>query len=154
MTSRTFLTSDGNDRLVVTTICTHLVFFHEAGFEYRTERKQRTPFVWWNPTTWHGFKWSPSDDAEQPRDIRCTFNQGADPMEFGATPQTRPGFFKSSCEQLSIRRHCVWVAVGDTPLSSPGPAVSDDARSIRDVLLQFNYDGQMRKLRHSTGGEF
>ena len=45
MATRIFLTNGGNDRLVVSTICTHLLFFHEAGFEYRTERRQRTPMA-------------------------------------------------------------------------------------------------------------
>ena len=148
MATRVFLTNGGNDRLVVSTICTHLLFFHEAGFEYRTERRQRTPMALWNPATWRGFRWTRSDEAEQPRDMRCSFNQGAEPSEFGATPQSSPGFFKLSCDHLSIRRHCVWVAVGDPEQSRPGPPPGNAASSVREVLLQFTYDGQERKLRH------
>ena len=152
MATETFLANGGNDRLVLSTICTHLMFFHEAGFEYRTERKQRTPLVLWDPATWPGFRWMRTDDAEQPRDMVCTFNQDTHPSAFGATSQSSPGFFKLSCEHLSIRRHCVWVAMED-PAQSSGPAVSNHARGVREILLRFNYDGQARTMRHSTGIE-
>lgn len=150
MATRTFLANGGNDRLVVSTICTHLLFFHEAGFEYRTERKQSVPIAVWNPTTWRGFRWIRSDEAEQPGNVRCTFNRGADPSDFGATPQASTGFLKLSCEHLSIRRHCVWVAVGDPLPSEPAQAVGYAASNVREVLLQFNYGGQERKLCHPT----
>lgn len=153
MTTRVFVANGGNDRLIISTICTHLVFFHEAGFEYRTERKQRLSLVLWNPVTWRGFKWTLSDDAEQPRDIRCTLNQGGDPVEFGATSQSSPGFFKLSCEHLSIRRHCVWVVAVNPKEAAPSSVGGEDARKVREVLLRFNYDGEVRTLRHSTGSE-
>jgi len=152
MATTTLLANGGNDRLVVTTICSHLIFFHEAGFEYRTERKQRTPFAWWDPATWRGFRWKRSDDAAQPRDIKCTFNQDTDPSAFGATPQSSPGFLKLSCEHLSLRRHCVWVVAGGPMSPRPASAVGDDVSRVQDVVLQFTYDGQAWTLRHSTGG--
>src|SRR6185503_6125246 len=68
------LANDGRDRLVIRTICTHLVFFHEAGYEFRTECKR-------------GRRWLPSDDAEQPRDLDCRFNDAIDAVAFGAAPQ-------------------------------------------------------------------
>lgn len=153
MATRIFLANGGNDRLIVSTICTHLPFFHEAGFEYRTERKQHVPMALWNPTRWRGFRWRRSDEAEQPGNMRCIFNQGSDPSEFGATPQASPGFLKLTCEHFSIRRHCVWVAVGGPSPSEPAVPADDVAGNVREVLLQFTYDGQERKLRHSTGGE-
>lgn len=146
------MANGGNDRLVVSTISTHLVFFHEAGFEYRTERRQRTPKVWWNPATWRGYKWTRTADAEQPRDVRCTDDRGMDLSELGATSQSSPGFFKSTYEHMSIRRHCVWVAVGDPAQPGPAPAADEGARNVRDVLLRFDYGGQVRTLRHSTRG--
>jgi hypothetical protein len=149
----TFLASGGGDRLVVSTICTHLVFFHEAGFEYRTERRRRVPVAWWNPASWRGYRWARSNDAEQPRKMRCTFNQDADPSDFGATPQAAPGFLKLTCESLSIRRHCVWVAVGEpTPRGHTMPA-GHAAQDVRDVVLNFVYDGKERMLRHSAGAK-
>jgi hypothetical protein len=152
MATTTLLANAGNDRLVVRTICSHLMFFHEAGFEYRTERKQRTPTVWWNPATWRGFRWRPSDDATQPRALRCTFNRDGDPAAFGATPQTSAGFYKLTCEHLSVRRHCVWLIEGDAA-SSPRIAVADDnARRVRDVVLRFTYDDRACTLRHAGGG--
>jgi hypothetical protein len=153
MATATLLANGGNDRLVVSTICTHRAFFHEAGFEYRTERKQPVPMVLWNPATWRGFQWIRTGEAEQPRGMRCTFNDGASPSDFDVTPQSSPGFFKSSCDYLSLRRHCVWVAVGDPAPSVPRPAVGNDARRVRDVRLWFTYDGRERALRHSAGGE-
>lgn len=137
MAKAVFLANDGNDRLVVSTICSHLVFFHEAGFQFRAERKQ-------------GFRWLPSDDAEQPRDLSCTFIDGVDPSVFGATPQTGVGFYKLSSEVLSLRRHCIHVVDGAG--APPGPQTDagvEDARSVRNVVLQFTYAGQQRTLRHS-----
>jgi hypothetical protein len=132
----------------VSTICTHLLFFHEAGFEYRTERKQHVPMALWNPTTWRGFSWTRSDDAEQPGNMRCTFNEDADPSNFGATPQASPGFLKLTCEHLSIRRHCVWKSVGESLPAEPVVPAGYAVSSVREVLIQFTYDGQERKLRH------
>jgi hypothetical protein len=130
MARAVLLANDGQDRLVIRTICTHHLFFHEAGYEFRTERKQ-------------GFRWLASDEAEQPCDLECRFNGGHDPAIFGATPQSRIGFFKLSCEVLSIRRHCVWVVEGSPQadrkaIQSAGP----DARAVTDVVLRFRYAGQ------------
>lgn len=148
MATKIFLANGGNDRLVVSTICTHLIFFHEAGFAYRTERKQRVPRVLWNPATWRGFNWTRSDDVEQPRDIRCTVNKDGDLLEFGATSQSSRGYFRLSCERLSIRRHCVWIAMENPAQSGPGPVGGKDVREIRKLLLRFHYDGQLRTLSH------
>ena len=94
MATGVYLSNDGNDRLIISTICNHLLFFHEAGFEFCTERQVRTRFMWWNPTTWRGFKWTRSDDVQQPVNMRCTFNESSDPVEFGATSQSSLGRFQ------------------------------------------------------------
>jgi hypothetical protein len=151
MAASIYLANDGNDRLIISTTCNHLVFFHEAGFEFRTERKMRTRFMWWNPTTWRGFKWTRSDDVQQPVNIRCTFNESFDPVEFGATSQSSLGRFNLSCDHLTIRRHCVWV-VRDAPARAE-PAGGDGARDVREILLRFEYDGQKRTVRHTTGAK-
>ena len=138
MATRTFLARNGTDRLVVSTIRTHFIFFHEAGVEFRAQRKR-------------GFRWLPNDDAEQPRDIRCTFNQGVAPSAFGATPQSGTGFFKLSCDHMALRTHCVDVVRGGPTRSDldPRPGPSNDARNVRDVVVHFTYDGQEQTLRHS-----
>ena len=156
MATRIFSANHGNDRLVISTICTHLVFFHEGGFEFRTERKQRTRVAPWNPATWRGFNWIQSDDAEQPVGMQCTFTRrtgvNGSSSDFGVTQQSTTGFFKSSCDYLALRPHCIYVAVGDFSQSSPdSPAPGNDARSVKNVVLQFTYGGQERTLRHSNG---
>jgi hypothetical protein len=133
MARRTLLAKNGTDRLVMSTICTHFIFFHEAGFQFRTEHKQ-------------GWRWLASDHALQPHDVHCTFNQGADPAAFGATPQTGIGCFKLSCDQMSVRTHCVWVVHGGSTQAEPDQG--NDARSVRDILVRFTYDGQEQTLRH------
>ena len=150
MVTRTFLANSGDDRLVVSTICTHLFFFHEAGFEYRTERKVITRFAWWSPATWRGFKWRKAGDAAQPRDMRCIFNHGADPLAFGVTSQSSPGYFKLSCDDLFVRRHCVWVVGSNPAQSDPEPAVADGARKVREISLRFTYDGQTQAVHHKN----
>ena len=39
MAQKIVLAANGTDRLVVSTICTHFMFFHEAGFQFRSERR-------------------------------------------------------------------------------------------------------------------
>ena len=137
MARAVLLANDGRDRLVIRTICTHLVFFHEAGFEFRSERKQ-------------GFRWIPCDEAEQPVDLDCRFNDGIDAAAFGATPQSGVGFFKLTCELMSIRRHCVWVVEGSP--QSDRKAVQPhgwDPRGVKNVVLNFTYGGQRHTLRHA-----
>jgi hypothetical protein len=67
MARAVLLANDGQDRLVIRTICSHLIFFHEAGYEFRTERKQ-------------GWRWLATAKAEQPRDLECRFNQESIPV--------------------------------------------------------------------------
>ena len=133
MARQTILAGNGTDRLVVSTICTHFIFFHEAGFQFHTERR-------------HGWHWRPSDAALQPSDLRCSFNQDDDPSAFGATPQTGTGFYKLSCDQMSIRTHCVNVVRGGPTETEPDNG--NDARSVRNVLVSFSYDGRTQTLRH------
>ena len=131
------LANQGNDRLVIRTICTHHLFFHEAGYEFRTERRR-------------GWRWLPSDDAEQPGDLDCSFNDGVPATAFGATPQAGVGFFKLTCEVLSIRPHCVWV-VGNDPADRTATQRTGDARGVSAVRLRFSYAGQRQVLRHAAG---
>ncbi len=131
-----FIAHNGTDRLLIRTICTHLVFFHEAGFEFRTQRRV-------------GWRWIESSDALQPLDVSCSFNDGADPVRFAATPQLRAGYYKLSSEVLSLRRHCIWVDAGQPMPSAFVPGTTGaDARAVHDVLIHFTYDGKVRTLRH------
>jgi len=131
------LVSSAGERLVARTICTHLVFFHEAGFEFRTERRQ-------------SWRWVESGEAQQPHNVVCLFNDRLEPARFDATPQSRPGYHKLSCEVLSLRRHCVWVDVGQPmpPEFVPG-TTGMDARAVHDVTLSFTYDDTAHTLRHA-----
>lgn len=134
MARQTILASNGTDRLVVSTICTHFVFFHEAGFQFQTERR-------------HGRRWRPTDEALQPSDVLCRFNRSDDPAAFGATPQTGTGFYKLSCDQMSVRTHCVNVVRGGPTETVPNRG--NDARSVRNVVVSFTYDGRAQTLRHA-----
>lgn len=150
MTTRVFYANDGNDRLIVSTIRVRLVFFHEAGVAVSSERKVPMRPVWWKPATWRGFRWQRSAEAEQPRNLRCLFNGGADPAAFGATAETSPGYFKLTCDSLAVRRHCVWVAQGDGTPASDLAAVDRRAADVRDVEVHFDYGGQARTVRHAA----
>lgn len=154
MSTRTYLSKAGDERLVVSTICTHLPFFHEAGFEYRTERRQRLQFALWNPATWRGVRWSPSADALQPIGMRCVFIQRGgverEPTDFGVSTQAGDGFVKTSCEDMVARAHCVFVVNVDQPASVARPRELDDARSIVNVCVHFAYDGDEHVLWHAT----
>ena len=79
--------------------------------------------------------------------MRCRFNQDDDPEAFGATPQTGTGFYKLSCDQMSIRTHCVNVVRGGPTETETNRG--DDARSVRNVAVSFAYDGEEQTLRHS-----
>jgi hypothetical protein len=137
MTRSILLLSAGRERLAARTICTHLAFFHEAGFEFRTQRRQ-------------GWRWIDSGQAQQPQNVVCFFNDRLEPARFDATPQSRPGYYKLSCEVLSLRRHCVWVDVGQPMPAEFVPGTTGmDARAVDDVTLCFTYDGTAHTLRHS-----
>ena len=149
MATCTLLANTGNDRLVMSTIRTHLIFFHEAGYQYVTERKRRHPVVLWNPLTWRGFAWVRSQEAEQPRDVHCTFNKDGQPSVYGATVQSTVGLVRMSCEYLSIRRHCVWMVAGGEPAQAVAtPPAGDGARTVRDVSVRFGYAGRDYTLHH------
>lgn len=150
MTSRVFYANGGNDRLIVSTIRTRLVFFHEAGFALSSERKVATRPVWWKPATWHGFRWRRGADAEQPRNLSCLFNGGVDPAAFGATAETSPGYFKLTCDSLAVRRHCVWVAQGEGTPAGDAATVDRRAADVRDVEVHFEYGGQAHTVRHGA----
>ena len=93
MAQKIVLAANGTDRLVVSTICTHFIFFHEAGFQFRTERR-------------HGRRWRPTDEALQPSDVCCHFNRDDDPVRFGATPQTGD-------REKGDRNHCIPVGTSN-----------------------------------------
>jgi hypothetical protein len=144
MASRTFTSNRGKDRITISTILTHLPFFHEAGFEFKTERKKRVGSVWWNPFTWAGFEWVESAAVNQPSINNFVFIQGADhrkdPSDFLVvnTPDNMVNFvghFKSSC-----------VLVGST-----GATGSRNADSVTNVEIDFTYNGIQRTLKHSDG---
>jgi hypothetical protein len=137
MARGTFRARNGTDRLLIRTICIHLVFFHEAGFEFRTQRRS-------------GLRWIDSDDTLRPQDVSCSFNDGADPEHFAATAQLRAGYYKLSTEVLSLRRHCVWIDTGQPmPAEFVPGTLGADARAVRDVLIGFTYDGNVQTLRHA-----
>ena len=85
-----------NDRLIITTILTNLVFFHEAGFEFRTERKEALKVEWWNPSTWGGHRWVATDQANQPNILEFIFMQGPNarnPADFAVSNTDGRGYF-------------------------------------------------------------
>ena len=153
MPTRTCWSGNGNDRLVVSTICTHLPFFHEAGFEFRTERRQRLSIALWNPATWRGERWAPGVDTLQPIGLRCIFIQRGnierDPLDFDATTETRDGVVKLSCEYMLARAHCVHVVRVRQSASVPAAHETDDARSVVNVCVRFTYDGEEHVLWHA-----
>lgn len=150
MTTRVFFANDGNDRLIVSTMRTRLAFFHEAGVAFTTERKVATPPRCWKPSTWRGFRWQRSADAEQPRNLQCLFNGNQDPAGFGATAEVAPGSFKLSCDSLMVRRHCVWVVQGDRPRPDPETAVEGRAAAVQEIELHFEYGGRAWTVRHAS----
>jgi hypothetical protein len=149
----TYLATGGEDRLVISTIRAHLPFFHEAGFQLRTERRQRVPFALWNPSTWRGERWTPSVEAMQPSGLRCVFIQRGDierdPQDFAASTETRDGVVKMSCEYMLSRAHCVHVVGTEQPASVQPAEETDDARGVVNVRLRFTYDGQEHELWHA-----
>lgn len=126
MATRNFTSHNGNHRLTISTICTHLLVFHEAGMEFRTEKKVRGA-------------WKTRGLAEQPTDLSCEFMQGANhrnPADFGVAGPHEHGYFKKSC---------VYFFGG-----SPSPNdLGNDARSVTDVVIRFTYNGQTTTFRHS-----
>jgi hypothetical protein len=154
VSARTYLSKAGDERLVVSTICTHLPFFHEAGFVFRTERRQRVTVASWNPSTWRGVRWLPSAQALQPVGLRCVLIQRGDverdPADFGVTTQVADGIVKTSCEDMMARAHCVFVVNVEQPASVARPKAIDDARSVVNVCVRFGYDGQQHVLWHAT----
>lgn len=150
MTTRVFYANGGNDRLIVSTIRTRLLFFHEAGVVFSSERRMPVRPVWWKPATWRGFRWQRDADAEPPRNLRCLLNGEADPAAFGATVETSPGYLKLTCDSLMVRRHCVWVAQGDGTPATDAAAVDRRAAEVRDVEVHFDYGGQAHTVRHAA----
>jgi hypothetical protein len=152
MTTKTRYSHGNDHRLVISTICTHLVAFHEAGFEFRTERKQQVTVVAWNPFTWGGgYEWRKSNSAEQPSILEYSFIQGTDivrsPADFAVTETRNTGSFKSSCSYL-------FGGISNDSRTNPVDPPDDlgnDARSVNDVVVRYRYNGQDRTIRHSSG---
>jgi hypothetical protein len=139
--SSAYLSKAGDDRLVISTICAHLPFFHEAGFALRTERRLPVPIRLWNPASWRGERWLPSADALQPAGLRSIFIQRGDierdPADFGATSASGDGTLKSSCDYMMARAHCIHVVNAQQPASIAPASENDDARSIINVCVRF-----------------
>ncbi|MBK7504890.1 MAG: hypothetical protein IPI52_07375 [Bacteroidetes bacterium] len=153
MASMTLYSNRGQYRLTISTILTHLVVFHEAGFEYSLERKVNLPYVWWNPSTYFGYEWRKSSRPTAPNITEFTFIQGADikrnPFDFNVSRISEKGYFKSSC---------IFVSGGISGSDSDGVTgpntgnfdnLGNDARSINKVKLKFTFDGIERELIHT-----
>ncbi|WP_434994282.1 hypothetical protein [Arthrobacter sp. Ld5] len=154
MASITLTSNGGDDRLVISTICTHLAVFHEAGYEFTTERKRRVTSVWWDPSTWgSGFRWRKSNSAAQPTILEYTFIQGQDvrrdPSEFYVASTQHTGYFKSSCVYWFVSTSSSSDPRNPAPSNSPND-LGNDARSVNDVIVRFSYNGQERSLRNSS----
>lgn len=137
MAVRTLTSKNRKNRLIISTICTHLPMFHEAGFEYRTERKRTITPILWDPSTWAGYRWEKSDSAAQPAINDFHFlqidYQERNPVDFGVQDVNSVGYFKSSC-----------ISVGDSRAN-----LGHDPQIITDVVVTFTYNGARRTLRHS-----
>lgn len=153
MATATYVSKGGDDRLVIATICTHLPFFHEAGFALRTERRQRVPFRLFDPASWRGERWSPSGDALQPVALQCIFIQRGDVerdrANFDVITERNSGTLKSSCDHMMARAHCIHVVNAEQPATVAAASGSDDARSVINVGVRFTYDDQEHVLWHA-----
>jgi len=156
MPTRTFISTDRKNRLIISTILNHWVLFHEAGFEYTTEKKRKVEFVWWNPSTWSGEKWEKSRNAIQPSITEFKFIQGRnterDPMDFSVSVPNRrdfTGHFKSSC--VFYQFGASGQTNGDRINPSDGTIndLGNDARSVNNVIIEFTYEGSFHRISHS-----
>ncbi len=50
---------------------------------------------------------------------------------------------------MSVSTHCVNVVRGGPTENEPD--LGNDARSVRDVVVNFTYDGRAQTLRHAQG---
>lgn len=154
MTTRSFLLLDGTERLVVSTICRHAPFFHEAGFAYWTQRRERIAVTPWNPLSWSGVRWTTTAEVAQPSDVQCVFIQRdgieRDPQDFDATTEVRDGSVKLTCEYLLSRAHCIDVVRADQPASIASAEEARDARSVVNLRLRFTYGGAARTFWHAA----
>jgi hypothetical protein len=139
MASRTFTSNSGNHRLTISTILTHAVVFHEAGYEITTEIRRRVRSDWWNPFSWSRYRWDKRDDASQPYIAQVLFIQGVDinrnPDDFAVSLSSSEGYRKVSC---------IYGNIGSTPAD-----LGNDARSVNNISITFGYNGITRTLRHS-----
>lgn len=135
MATRTIISQNRRQRLIISTINTHLPLFNECGMEFYTQIRRRKNYVWWNPATWGGgFEWINSNTAIQPNIISFLFFRadGAprNPTEFNLTTEQNTGYFKTSAYSSNVSN----------------PAANDVSRVI-NVTLEFEYDGRNNNLR-------
>jgi hypothetical protein len=128
MATRTILSNDRKQRLIISTINTHLAIFHECGMEYKTQKKRKKIFQIFNPTTWGGgYEWIDSNSVLQPNIKTFSFFMGnrspRNPFDFNLTKTTNVGFYKNSAVSINV--------------SNP-PA--NDVSWITDVTLSFDYE--------------
>ena len=139
MASRTYTSNNNTHRVIVNTILTHLVVFHEAGFEVIREKKRTVPVQWWNPSTWSGYVWERSNEPAEPTNFRGVFIQGRDIERDGF-------FFNASVTRQTGYCKVIFVFAGSGPSD-----LGNDARSVNDVKLTYRMNGNNITLRHTSG---
>lgn len=130
MATRTITSRNGRNRLIISTINTHIPFFHECGYEYETQIRRRKTYQWWNPFSWGGgFEWVSSNNALQPDITSFLFFLGngnqRNPNDFFLTQSVSVGKFKTSAISVNA--------------SNP-PA--NDVSWITRVAINFEYENR------------
>ena len=135
MATRTITSQNGRQRLIISTINTHIPFFNECGMEFNTLRRRRKNYVWWNPATWGGgFEWVNSNSVLQPNITSFLFFMGdgtqRNPMDFNLTTNQNTGYFKTSAVSINVS-------------NPPG----NDVSWITRVTLDFDYENRNYNLQ-------
>ncbi len=130
MATKTIKSSDKKQKLIISTINTHIPFFNECGLDYKTQKRRKVTFVWWNPATWGGgYEWKDSNDVLQPGSLNLLFFMGngtqRNPMDFNLTNSTDVGYFKTTAVSANV--------------SNPP---QNDVSWITRVTLSFEYEGK------------
>lgn len=151
MATLTYFANNGNDKLIISTILTHLIAFNEAGYEFSTERKRRVSVEWWNPTTWGGFRWERSNRAIQPiiNDIAFIMARTRrNPFDFRSKEVKEVGYYKLSCFQFGINAGTSGVGLGDGR-SNNDTYYLPIAQNVSNINVLFSYDGSDHSISHS-----
>ena len=135
MATRTITSRNGRNRLIISTINTHIPLFHECGYEYETQIRRRKNYQWWNPFSWGGgFEWVSSNNALQPAITSFLFFMGngnqRNPIDFLLTESVSVGKYKTSAISANV--------------SNP-PA--NDVSWITRVTLDFEYENRTYNLQ-------